>query len=144
MTDFKTWAVTEPYLDIHCDLGEGPFYEAERNVLRFVDIKKKRLHTVDLGVGPSSLRTLQLDMPVGVTADIEGVDSSRKILVGGKSGVSVLDRETGKYELLKKYYDSEEETERMRSNDGAVDPMGRFWVATINDFWYGIPKAQGW
>lgn len=82
-------------------------------------------------------------MPVGVTADIEGVDSKKAILVGGKHGLYVLDRETGKYVLLKRFYDSEEKDERLRSNDGAVDPQGRFWIGTMNDFWVGEPQAEG-
>jgi sugar lactone lactonase YvrE len=143
MAGIKTWTVTEPYLNIHCGLGEGPYYEAATNSLRFVDLKKKQLHTVDLSVGPDSLKTLQLDMPVGVTADIEGVNPAKKILIGGKSGVCVLDRETGKYELLKRFYDSQESDERLRSNDGAVDPQGRFWVGTMNDFWVGRPQSEG-
>jgi len=82
-------------------------------------------------------------MPVGVTADIEGVDSKKKILVGGKSGVYILDRETGKTVLLKRFYDSEDNDKRLRSNDGAVDPQGRFWIGTMNDFWVGAPQAEG-
>lgn len=143
MAEFRRWKVTEPYLDLHCDLGEGPYYEEERNTLRFVDIIKRHLHTVDLTVGPSSLKTLQLDMPVGVTADIEGVDSSKKILVGGKSGIYVMERETGKHQLLKRFYDTEERDERLRSNDGAIDPQGRLWIGTMNDFWVGEPQAEG-
>ncbi|EPE30175.1 Calcium-dependent phosphotriesterase [Glarea lozoyensis ATCC 20868] len=143
MPDIRRWTVTEPYLNIHCGLGEAPYYEAERNTLRFVDIKNKRLHSVDLNVGPESLKTLELDMSVGVTADIEGVDSSKKILVGAKNGVYILDRETGGFGLLKKYYDDEEKDERLRSNDGAVDTDGRFWVTTMNDFWVGEPQAEG-
>jgi sugar lactone lactonase YvrE len=139
----KKWNVTEPYLNIHCGLGEAPYYEAATNTLRFVDIKKKQLHTVDLTSGPTSLKTLQFDMPVGVTADIEGVDSKKNILVGGKSGVYVLDRETGKTVLLKRFYNSEENDKRLRSNDGAVDPQGRFWIGTMNDFWVGAPQAEG-
>lgn len=141
--EFKTWTVTEPYLDIKCELGEGPYYEPETNTLRFVDIKKKQLHTVDLAVGPTSLKTLQLDMPVGVTANIEGVDPQDKILAGGKSGIYILERQTGKYKLLKRFYDSEENDERLRSNDGNVDPQGRFWIGTMNDFWVGEPQAEG-
>jgi hypothetical protein len=141
--EIKTWTVTEPYLDLQCELGEGPYYEAETNTLRFVDIKKRQLHTVDLTAGPASLHTLQLDMPVGVTANIEGVDPKRKILVGGKSGIYILERQTGKYELLRRFYDTEENDERLRSNDGAVDPQGRFWVGTMNDFWVGEPQAEG-
>lgn len=143
MADYKTWTVTEPYLNIHCSLGEGPYYEASRNVLRFVDIIQKRVHTVDLSIGPSSLTTLQLDIPVGVTADIEGVDPSKKILLGAKRGLYLLDRATGSYELIKRYSDTEENDERMRGNDGAVDPQGRFWVATMNDFWVGAPNPEG-
>lgn len=110
-----------------------------------MDIKKRHLHTVDIAKGPASLKTLQFDMPLGVTADIEGVDPAKKILVGGKSGVYILDRETGKLELLKRFWDGEapEGDDRMRSNDGAVDPQGRFWVGTMNDFWVGEPTAVG-
>jgi sugar lactone lactonase YvrE len=142
-SEIKKWTVSEPWLDIHCALGEAPFYEVATHTLRFVDIKKKQLHTIDLAQGPASLKTLQFDMPVGVTADIEGVDSKKKILVGGKSGIYVLDRESGKAQLLKRFYDSEEKDERLRSNDGAVDPQGRFWIGTMNDFWVGAPQAEG-
>ena len=82
-------------------------------------------------------------MPVGVTADIEGVDPAKKILIGGKSGVCVLDRETGEYEMLKRFHDSQENDERLRSNDGAVDPQGRFWIGTMNDFCVGRPQSEG-
>jgi sugar lactone lactonase YvrE len=143
MAELKTWTVTEPYLNTHCGLGEAPHYEPSTNTLRFVDIKKRRLHTVSLTHGPSSLKTIQFDMPVGVTADIEGVDPQKKIMVGGKSGIYLLDRETGKTELLKRFYDSEEKDERLRSNDGNVDPQGRFWIGTMNDFWVGEPQAEG-
>ena len=143
MTEYKIWEVHKPWLNLHCGLGEAPYFEAATNTLRFVDIKKRKLHTVGLAEGPRSLKTLDLEMPVGVTADIEGVDSSRKILVGGKDGVYVLDRETGKFELLKRFYETEERDQRLRSNDGAIDPQGRFWIGTMNDFWVGEPQAEG-
>lgn len=141
--EFQTWTVTEPYLDLKCSLGEGPHYEPTTNNLRFVDIIEKRIHTIDLTAGPDSLTTLQLDMPVGVTQDIEGVDPASKILVGGKRGVYVMDRKTGDYTLIKRFHDSEENDERLRSNDGAVDAMGRLWIGTMNDFWVGEPQPEG-
>lgn len=144
MTEIKKWVITEPYLDLHCGLGEAPYHERENNKLRFVDIKKRHLHVIDLAKGPESLKTVQLDMPVGVTADIEGIDSQEKILVGGKHGIAVFDRKTEKYEYLKRFYDSNERDERLRSNDGAVDPQGRFWIGTMNDFWVGEPQSEGW
>ena len=143
MSGIKKWSVKEAWLNTHCELGEGPYYEPATNTLRFVDIKKKQLHTVNLADGPKSLKTLQFDMPVGVTADIEGVDPTEKLLIGGKSGIYLLERKTGKVELLKKFYDTEEKDERLRSNDGAVDPQGRFWVGTMSDFWLGDFYPEG-
>jgi len=140
----EKWVVKEPYLTLRCALGEGPYYESTTHSLRFVDIKKNQIHSVDLNAGPGSLKTLQLDIPVGVTANIEGVDPKKKILIGGKSGLYVLDRDTGKYELLKKFYDNSEiKDKRMRGNDGAVDPAGRFWIGTMNDFWVGPAQPEG-
>lgn len=82
-------------------------------------------------------------MPVGVTADIEGVDPQEKILVGGKTGLAVLDRKTGKYKYLTRFYDNKECDDRLRSNDGTVDSEGRFWIGTMNDFHVGEPQAEG-
>jgi len=142
----QEWTQTKPYLDLHCELGEAPYYEQSSNTLRFVDIKARRLHTIDLSKGPNSLSTLQFDIPVGYTADIEGVDSSTKIIIGGKKGVYSLDRRTGDLELLKSFHDNlqdKEHAERLRSNDGAIDPQGRLWFGTQTDFDFEPPKPEG-
>ncbi|KAI0389514.1 hypothetical protein F5Y17DRAFT_121172 [Xylariaceae sp. FL0594] len=131
--EFQEWHVKEPYVHNHCALAEGPFYEKETNSLRFVDIKKHRVHWVDLAAGPSSLQTVQLDVPVTVTADIEGADPRERVLVGVKYGIAVLDRETGKYEYVARFHERDEDTARLRSNDGAADPHGRFWLGTMSD-----------
>ena len=47
-----------------CALGEAPYYERSRNILRFVDIVKEKLHIVDLSKGPSSLESYDLGTPV--------------------------------------------------------------------------------
>ncbi|KAG9245881.1 hypothetical protein BJ878DRAFT_330140 [Calycina marina] len=145
MSEIQRWEVKEPWMNIHCSLGEGPYLEPATNTLRFVDIIEKRLHTVGVAEGLRSLRTLQFDQPVGVTADIEGVDPSKRILVGGKTGIFILERETGKLTPLTRFYDTEDEErdDRMRSNDGAVDPQGRFWVATMNDFHVDPMEDEG-
>jgi sugar lactone lactonase YvrE len=142
----QRWAVTEPYLNIRCALGEAPYYSS--NKLRFVDLKKHQLHVIDLSAAdpPSTLRTVQFDGPVGVTADIEGVDSAEKILIGGKRDVGIFSWATEKVESLKRFYDASEGEDwdsRMRSNDGRVDSEGRFWVGTMNDFNTGAPSPEG-
>jgi sugar lactone lactonase YvrE len=142
----QRWRVTEPYLNIHCALGEGPYYSQDK--LRFVDIKKHQLHVMDLSAAdpPATLRTVQFDGPVGVTADIEGVDSDEMILVSGKTELGILDWATAEVRPLMRFYDAGEGEEwdcRMRSNDGRVDPEGRFWVGTMNDFNVGAAYPEG-
>lgn len=142
----QKWEVTEPYLDLHCSLGEGAHYEESTNSLRFVDIKQRKLHTVDLSKGPSSLVTKEFTVPVCFTADIKGVDPTEKIIVGGKNGVYILDRGSGDLKLIKNFCDAtgdEERTLRTRCNDGGVDSSGRLWFGTMNDFNFEPPKAEG-
>ncbi|KAI1861364.1 uncharacterized protein JN550_010894 [Neoarthrinium moseri] len=140
----QEWQVKEPYIKLHCALGEGPYFEKATNSLRFVDIIKKRVHTVDLTKGPDSLSTLEFDIPIGVTADIEGVDPQDRILIGAKHGMAVLHRKTGKYEYITKFF--AEENVRIRGNDGAIDPHGRFWLGSMTDFGQGpvLPEGALW
>jgi sugar lactone lactonase YvrE len=141
----EEWKIAEPWLDVHCSLGEGPYFEKGTNSLRFVDIKKKHVHTVSLDEGPASLQTIQLDVPVTVTADIEGIDPKQKILLGLKYGIGILDRTSGKYEYVTKF-SSEKDDVRLRSNDGAADPHGRYWLGTMTDFGQGDfqPEGESW
>jgi sugar lactone lactonase YvrE len=141
MVTLQEWKVEKPWLETHCELGEGPFYEAETNTVRFVDIKKKRVHTASVTEGQSSLTTLQLDVCPTVTSDIEGVDPRQRILLGIKYGIAVLDRTTGKYEIIQHF--NQPNNERLRSNDGASDPNGCFWLGTMTDFGLGPFVAEG-
>ncbi|EGR48560.1 uncharacterized protein TRIREDRAFT_22284 [Trichoderma reesei QM6a] len=141
---FQEWKVDKPWLELKCALGEGPFYEKETNTLRLVDIKKKQILTVSLddsGDG-SSLKTIQLDVCPTVTADIEGVDPQERILIGVKHGLAVLDRQKGTYELLAPF-NTPEHNERIRANDGAADPNGKFWLGTMTDFGQGPNQPEG-
>ncbi|KAL2135523.1 hypothetical protein VTI74DRAFT_8129 [Chaetomium olivicolor] len=139
--EFQQWHVEAPYLETHCSLGEGPYYEPATNTVRFVDIIKKQLHTVSLTEGPASLKTLQFDEAVTVTADIEGRDPQQAVLIGAKQGLAVLDRKTGKYEYVTKF--GQDKAERLRSNDGVVDPNGRFWLGAMTDFGLGPFQPEG-
>ncbi|SMR44434.1 unnamed protein product [Zymoseptoria tritici ST99CH_1A5] len=145
MPDIKKYKVTEPFLDLDCGLGEAPHWEPSRGSgLRFVDIVKLKLHTVNAG-DASSHKQWSLPYSIGVTADIEGNDT--EFVFGGKSGYGIMGRETGKLRMIKDMWTDEERKDdgggkpkvgknrqdRMRSNDGAVDAAGRFWVGTMND-----------
>lgn len=127
---------TQPWLRVQCSLGEGPFWETRTNTLRFIDIEKQELHSVDLNVGPSSHKVVKkMDISMGCTADIEGND--KEFIFGGKYGYGICNRETGEYRWIKKVWSEDEvrdkKPERMRANDGAVDSKGRYWVGFMND-----------
>ncbi|KAI7529176.1 hypothetical protein KC343_g20404, partial [Hortaea werneckii] len=124
---------------------EAPFWEKGRDSLRFVDIVKKKLYFLNPKEGPSSLQTWDLDFNIGTTADIEGTE--KEFIFGGKYGYGIMNRETGESRWIRKFWNDEErkpdgggkpgkgETReiRMRSNDGAVDAAGRFFVGAMND-----------
>lgn len=133
-----SWTITTPWLTPRCALGEGPFYERASRTVRFVDIINKRFHTASIDDGPATLTTTQFDVAITATADLEGVDPAERILVGCKGGVAILDRKTGKLELISKF-----ESERVRGNDGAADPHGRYWIGTMTDFPYGDVQNEG-
>lgn len=146
MPEIKKYKVTEPYINLDCGLGEAPFWEKDRGTLRFVDIVKKHLYFLDPSTGPSSLKKQNLDFNVGTTADIEGND--KEFIFGGKRGYGIMNRETGESRWVAEMWGEDDRKDdgggkpgvkgttrqqRMRSNDGAVDAMGRYWVGAMND-----------
>ena len=82
MANIKKYEVKEPYLSLNCSLGEAPLWEKSRDSLRFVDIVKRKVHTVNLSEGPSSHKEFDLDFSIATTADIEGNDD--EFIFGGK------------------------------------------------------------
>lgn len=88
MPPIQKYKISHPYLDISCGLGEAPFYEKSHNSLRFVDIVKKKLHTINLDEGVASHREFDLEFSIGTTADVEGVEG--KFVFGGEGGFFFL------------------------------------------------------
>lgn len=76
------------------------------------DINSSKLYLIDLNKGPSSLRTVDTGQPIGVTADIEGVDSSRIVLAGAKDGITKFNLETGEHEYVVKYWSGPQAQEK--------------------------------
>jgi len=141
MSNVKTLGTAEVYLPLSCGLGEGPFYEEGTGELRFLDIMKKEIHSVNLEKGPSSHRAITLEDSVGVTADIES--STDEYIVAAKQGFAIFNKKTGLRYVKKTYEDDSVMAEKMRFNDGAVDTSGRFWAGTMYDFHSGTPHSEG-
>ncbi|KAI5803799.1 hypothetical protein EDC01DRAFT_611716 [Geopyxis carbonaria] len=130
----------KPYLKLQCSLGEGPFYEEDTGVLRFVDIVKKEIHTVNVQKGPKSHKVVQLDDSVGSVSIIDS--QFGEYIVGAKYGFAIFNKEKSSLRYIKKIYEDDEiMAEKMRFNDGAVDSRGRFWAGTMND-WVSRPDTD--
>ncbi|ETN46656.1 uncharacterized protein HMPREF1541_00842 [Cyphellophora europaea CBS 101466] len=135
----KTYTVSEPFLDVRCELAEGLYWEASEgeNHLRFVDIVKQDVYRVDLARGPEALTKRSLDTSISVTADI--ADSKDAFIFGGKRGIGIASKlESEKYHrYVKGFWEGDDDADAkyhsMRANDGAVDSQGRFWVGVVND-----------
>jgi len=59
-------------------------------------------------------------MPIGVTVDIEGVDSSQVVLAGAKDGVTKFNLQTGQHEYVAKYWSGAQAEEKTRRSVVAV------------------------
>lgn len=73
------------------------------------------MYVIDLAKGPDTVRIIDTKQPIGVTANIEGVDSSEVILAGAKDGVTKFNLKTGEHEYVAKYWsgpNAEDKTRR--------------------------------
>ena len=114
--------------------------------MRFVDIVKQRVHLIDLNKGPSSHTYKTLDISIGTTADIEGEDE-HSFIFGGKHGFGKMNRQTGEYSMVRKYWDGQDDQHdrerQFRGNDGAIDARGRYWGTVMRDPLVNDPTDDG-
>ncbi|KAG9251464.1 SMP-30/Gluconolaconase/LRE-like region-domain-containing protein [Emericellopsis atlantica] len=140
--NMKTFEVTEPFIDVQCGLSEGPYWEREANILRFVDIVSGDVYRVNLSEGPSSLRKFKYDQIVTVTADIEGQPDS--FIFGGKTGVGIAKKDSSDSRMITDFWSDEEKidgkNERMRAND-EVKAMGALFRVDLDGKLNRIPSG---
>ncbi|HVU77624.1 MAG TPA: SMP-30/gluconolactonase/LRE family protein [Gaiellaceae bacterium] len=105
----------EVCIDVRCELGEGPRWDAATGTLLFVDIERRTMFRWD----GSSLETQRFDERVGCLAPTVDGD----VVVGLASRVALAS--TG--ETLARFPHGPD----VRANDGACDPDGRLWIGTM-------------
>jgi len=111
-------------LDLRCALGESPIWSAAEGVLRFVDIKGRRVHRFD----PASSKHTSTGLPEEVGCI--GLADGGGLVAGLRSGIWLLD---GDGHPVRKLADNPEDQRTSRFNDGTVDPAGRFIVGTLDE-----------
>lgn len=112
----------ELILDCKNELGEGPMWSVDEQVLYWVDIHGQAVHRFD----PQSGDHTHYD--IGQMVGTVVLRKSGGFVLALHHGLAFWDPETG----LQPIVDPEEDKPNSRFNDGAVDRQGRFWAGTMD------------
>ena len=111
-------------LDAEAKLGEGALWDAERQVLWFVDIKRHRLWHYDPATGSNSIA--EAPDQIGWALPAEG----GLVLCGLKDGLYTFDPSSQQFSKLMAVPG---EPAGNRLNDACTDPWGRVWLGSMDD-----------
>ncbi len=117
----------EVFDDHPCELGEGPVWDAATGQLLWLDILRAQVHrrAVD-GSGPRITETV--DHAIGCLA----LRTDGTWLVGDARGAALRVGDAPAQLIASiAHLEGGEPSTPLRSNDGGVDPVGRFWFGTI-------------
>lgn len=105
-------------------LGEGVLWDARREIVWFVDIKRHRLWHYDPDTGSNSYSEAPEQIGWAIPAE-EGL-----LLCGLKGGLYTFDPEAKEFA---KFADVPGEPASNRLNDACTDPWGRVWFGSMDD-----------
>ena len=121
----------ELLVDAHAQVGEGPLWDEEQQVLYWVDILSSLLYIYDPATGEN--RALDVGRHVGTVV----TRASGGLMLAVREGFASFDLETQELTLIA---NPEAHITGNRFNDGKCDPAGRFWAGTMA---YENPTNQG-
>jgi sugar lactone lactonase YvrE len=111
-------------LHTECTLGEGALWDAERQVVWFVDIKKHHLWHYDPATGSNA----RAEAPDQIGWALPG--DNGLLLCGLKEGLWTFDPRNQTFTRLR---DVPGEPASNRNNDACTDTHGRVWLGTMDD-----------
>jgi sugar lactone lactonase YvrE len=113
-------------LDVGAELGEGPIWDADRDVLLFVDIMRGDVHVFDPArPATKSHRVVPVGLPVGAVACTVRGDW----IAAAGQGFHRIDPESGRLTAVAEAAPGRTD---LRMNDGYVDHCGSFWAGTLS------------
>lgn len=113
----------KPVGSVRSGLGEGPVWDDRRGCLWYVDITAQLLHSLTPHSGRA--QAWRFDRPVGALALTEG----DALVLAVRDGFAWFEPATGACALLQRVPLAQPDD---RMNDGACDPLGRFWAGTLS------------
>ena len=114
-------------------LGEGTLWVKEHNSIYFVDIKKKRIHI--LNIKNQKRKTIYLNKQIGFLAHIK----KNIFILGLERELRIFDLKSKK---IIKSITIENNLPKNRINDGKTDHKGRLWFGTMDNPERSIKKGS--
>ena len=108
----------------NCILGEGTLWVKEHNSIYFVDIKKKKIHI--LNVKNKKRKVIKVNKQIGFIAHIK----KNLFILGLEREIRIVNLKSKK--VIKSIV-IEEDLSNNRINDGKTDPKGRLWFGTMDN-----------
>ena len=131
----QTIKTAEPkvLLKLNSILGEGTLWVKEHNSIYFVDIKKKRIHI--LNIKNQKRKTIYLNKQIGFLAHIK----KNIFILGLERELRIIDLKSKK---IIKSIKIENNLPKNRINDGKTDHKGRLWFGTMDNPERSIKKGS--
>ena len=123
----------KPIWKIRCTLGEGTLWVKEHNSIYFVDIKKKKI--CSLNIKNKKKKIIKVNKEVGFIAHIKD-----HIFILGLQGELRIQNLKSKKVL--KSIPIEPKIKLNRINDGKTDPAGNLWFGTMDNLERKIKKGS--
>ncbi len=132
MNKIKT-SEPKPLWKLRCTLGEGTLWVSEHNSIYFVDIKKKKI--CSLNIKNKKKKTIKVNKEIGFIAHIR-----EYIFILGLQGE--LRIQNLKSKKILKSIKIEPNIKLNRINDGKTDPAGNLWFGTMDNLERKIEKGS--
>jgi sugar lactone lactonase YvrE len=115
--------IAELVLEAKADVGEGPCWDEQNQVLYWIDITQKHIHRYTPITGSSE--TFMMDQPIGAVA----LTTDETLLCAMENGFYLYNLTDNLSTFL---HDPEADRSDNRFNDGKCDAGGRFWAGTMS------------
>ena len=132
MNKIKTYE-PKPLWKIRCTLGEGTLWVSEHNSIYFVDIKKKKICSIN--IKNKKKKIFKVNKEIGFIAHIKD-----HIFILGLQGE--LRIQNLKSKKILKSIPIEPNLKLNRINDGKTDPAGNLWFGTMDNLERKIEKGS--
>tara|TARA_B100001250_G_scaffold300456_1_gene262148 strand:- start:6049 stop:6936 length:888 start_codon:yes stop_codon:yes gene_type:complete len=114
-------------------LGEGTLWVKEQNSIYFVDIKRKKIHS--LNVKNNKKKIIKINKEIGFLSHIK----NNIFILGLQGELRIVNLKTKK---IIKSIKIEQELKFNRINDGKTDPSGKLWFGTMDNLERNIENGS--